>query len=141
MTDKRTLDLDPHSKHDPARTAVLAGTLEQIMRVLGHATNGDHPGALGFPLSPQDPLYSFAAAATSGADVYEQYGQALHRQAEAGDFVVLTDDERGPVEKVLTTVDAHLTKAVALSRALGDELHAAFNAAAALYIRDPEEQR
>ncbi len=140
MTDKRTLDLDPNSKHTPDRTEALAGALAQIMRVLGHATNGDHPGAVGFPLSPQDPLYSFAAAAKSGADVYEQYGQALHTQAEAGAFHTLKDDERGPVEKVLATVDAHLVKAVALSRALGDELDAAFNTAAALYIRDPEER-
>ena len=137
MTDKRTLDLDPNSKHTPDRTAVLAGALAQIMRVLCHATNGDHPGALGFPLSPQDPLYNFSAAAKSGADVYEQYGQALHAQAEAGDFFTLRNDERGPVEKVLATVDARLVRAVALSRALGDELDAAFNAAAALYVGDP----
>jgi hypothetical protein len=140
MTDKRTLDLDPNSKHSPERTEKLTAALAQIMRVLNYATDrNDHPAGLGFPLSPQDPLHDLARAAESGAQLYEQYGQALHSQA--ADFFTLRGDERGPVEKVLGTVDAHLVKAVALSTALGEELNAAFNAAAALYVRDPEEQQ
>ena len=137
MTDKRTIDLDPQSKHSPDRTATLTATLAKIMQALNHATLDTPAHGLGWPLSPGDPLHDLAVTAERGAQLYEQYGQALHEQHEAGDLFTLPGDERGPVEQVLTTVDAHLVKAVALSTALGEELRAAFNQAGALYLRDP----